>query len=82
MSALGLEGGTLQFRPLIFSTGVILFAGSIRLAAQNTKADIVTFDAPGASASANFGIFPQSINDPGTITGRFVDNTVYHGFST
>ena len=45
--------------------------------------EIITFDAPGAgiTAGSGFGTFPNSINDGGAITGRYVDShNVSHGF--
>ena len=45
--------------------------------------EIITFDAPGAgiTAGSGFGTFPNSINDGGAITGRYVDShNVTHGF--
>ena len=74
----------MQFRPFTFLTAAILFAGSmipVRLAAQNTNSGIVTFDAPGAGTTSNFGTFPRSINDSGAVTGHYTDaNRVNHGF--
>jgi hypothetical protein len=71
---------------LIILTAVILFGVlpiPVRLAAQNARSEIITFDAPGASSVAGSfdGTFPKSINDTGAITGHYVDaNTSYHGF--
>jgi hypothetical protein len=45
--------------------------------------EIITFDAPGAgmTAGSGFGTFPNSINDGGVITGRYIDShNVSHGF--
>jgi hypothetical protein len=45
--------------------------------------EIITFDAPGAgtTAGSGFGTFPNSINDGGAITGRYIDShNVTHGF--
>jgi hypothetical protein len=45
--------------------------------------EIITFDAPGAgtTAGSGFGTFPNSINDGGAITGRYIDShNVAHGF--
>ena len=48
---------------------------------SSASKSIVTFDAPGAGASAGQGTTPQSINDAGEITGYFKDSTsVLHGF--
>lgn len=73
----------MRFRPFTFLTAVISFAGSMipaHLAAQNTNSDIVTWDAPGAGTTSNFGTFPRSINDTGAITGHYTDaNRVSHG---
>ena len=42
---------------------------------------IITFNAPGAGTGAGQGTFAYSINQQGTITGFYVDNSnVYHGF--
>jgi hypothetical protein len=45
--------------------------------------EFVTVDAPGAGTTegSGFGTFPESINDGGAITGRYIDaNNVNHGF--
>jgi hypothetical protein len=45
--------------------------------------EFITFDAPGAgtTAGSGFGTFPNSINDGGAITGRYIDaHNVNHGF--
>jgi hypothetical protein len=45
--------------------------------------EFITFDAPGAGTTpgSGFGTFPNSINDAGAITGRYIDaNNVNHGF--
>ncbi len=48
---------------------------------SSVSKSIVTFDAPGAGASAGQGTTPQSINDAGEITGYYKDSTsVLHGF--
>jgi hypothetical protein len=55
----------------------------VRLAAQSSSSEVITFDAPGAgtAAGSGFGTFATSINDGGTITGRYIDaNNVNHGF--
>jgi hypothetical protein len=44
---------------------------------------IITFDAPGAGKTqgSGQGTFPESINDAGVITGRYIDShNVNHGF--
>lgn len=76
----------MQFRPLILMSALTMFGGPMipaRLAAQNTTSEIISFAAPGAgtAAGSGSGTFPESMNDTGVITGRYVDrNTVYHGF--
>src|SRR5712671_1761069 len=41
----------------------------------------MTFDAPGAGTGSGQGTFPNGINEPGTITGYYIDNNdVSHGF--
>src|ERR1700693_2183164 len=43
--------------------------------------EIITFDAPGASATAGLGTFPLDINDLGQAIGWFVGaQNVFHGF--
>jgi len=49
--------------------------------AQNRKATIITFNAPGAGTGSGQGTFPLAINPAGTITGFYADaSNVYHGF--
>jgi hypothetical protein len=50
---------------------------------RSQSGKFTTFEAPGASsvAASGFGTFPVSMNDAGTITGRYADsNGLYHGF--
>jgi hypothetical protein len=76
----------MKFRTLTFLTTAILFGVlpiPARLAAQNVRSEIITFDAPGASSVAGSfdGTFPKSINDAGAIAGHYIDaSTFYHGF--
>jgi hypothetical protein len=73
--------GTMTFLTTLTLTGVLTIP--VRLAAQSSSSEVTTFDAPGAGAAAGsgFGTFPTSINDGGTITGRYIDaNNVNHGF--
>jgi hypothetical protein len=50
--------------------------------ASAQKADIITFEAPGADTTGdNNGTYPTSINNWGAITGSFQDtNSAFHGF--
>jgi hypothetical protein len=81
-----LEEASMKFGTLTFLTTVILFGvlpSLVQLAARNVSSEIITFDAPGASAvGVSFdGTFPKSINDAGAIVGHYIDaNAFYHGF--
>jgi hypothetical protein len=76
----------MKFGTLTFLTAVTLFGVPpipVLLAAQNASSKIISFDAPGAgtTAGSGFGTFPNSINDGGVITRRYIDaNNVKHGF--
>ena len=73
--------GTMTFLTTLVLTGVLTIP--VRLAAQSSSSEDTTFDAPGAgtAAGSGFGTFPTSLNDGGTITGRYIDaNNVNHGF--
>ncbi|MGA2398027.1 MAG: hypothetical protein ABSG30_08210 [Steroidobacteraceae bacterium] len=73
--------GTMPFLTTLFVTGVLTIP--VRLAAQSSSSEVTTFDAPGAGSAAGSGsgTFPTSINDEGTITGRYIDaHNVNHGF--
>ena len=49
--------------------------------AQDRKATIITFDAPGAGTGTFQGTIPEDINPAGVITGVYSDaNFVAHGF--
>ncbi len=49
--------------------------------AQDRKATIITFDAPGAGTGTFQGTIPEDINPAGVITGVYSDaNFVVHGF--
>ncbi len=50
---------------------------------RSPSGQFTTFEAPGASivAGSGLGTFPESINDAGSVTGRYADaNGLYHGF--
>jgi hypothetical protein len=73
--------GTMTFLSTLILTGVLTIP--VRLAAQSSSSEATTFDAPGAGTAegSGFGTFPASLNDGGTITGRYTDaNNVNHGF--
>jgi hypothetical protein len=73
--------GTMTFLTTLVVTGALTIP--VRLAAQRSSSEDTTFDAPGAgtAAGSGFGTFPTSLNDGGTITGRYIDaNNVNHGF--
>jgi hypothetical protein len=73
--------GTMSFLTTLILTGVLTIPG--RLAAQSASSEVTTFDAPGAGTAtgSGFGTFPTSINEGGTITGRYIDaHNVDHGF--
>src|SRR5260370_3870567 len=73
--------GTMTFLTTLILTGVLTIP--VCLAAQSSSSEDTTFDAPGAgtAAGSGFGTFPTSLNDGGTITGRYIDaNNVNHGF--
>jgi hypothetical protein len=80
------QGGVMKVATMTFLTTLILTGAltiPVRLAAQSSSSEVTTFDAPGAgtAAGSGFGTFPTSINDGGTITGRYVDaSNVNHGF--
>jgi len=48
--------------------------------AQQRKAAIITFDAPGAGTGSGQGTFPFAINPAGAITGFYCDAVTCHGF--
>jgi hypothetical protein len=76
-----MEFRMVSFLTMLILTGVLMIP--VRLAAQSSSSEVATFDAPGAgtAAGSGFGTFPTSINDGGTITGRYIDaNNVNHGF--
>ena len=73
--------GTMSFLTTLILTGVLTIP--VRLAAQSSSSEVITFDAPGAgtAAGSGFGTLATSINDGGTLTGRYIDaNNVNHGF--
>jgi hypothetical protein len=73
--------GTMTFLTTLILAGVLTIP--VRLAAQSSSSEDTTFDAPGAgtAAGSGFGTFPTSLNDGGTITGRYIDaHNVNHGF--
>lgn len=76
-----MKSGTLTFLTTVILLGVL--AIPVRLAAQNTSSEIITFDAPGAdkTAGSGDGTFPDSVNGAGAITGHYADgNGTYRGF--
>jgi len=73
--------GTMIFLSTLILTGVLMIP--VHLAARSASAEDTTFDAPGAgtTAGSGFGTFPTSLNDGGTITGRYIDaKNVNHAF--
>ena len=76
-----MKPGTMSFLTTLSLTGVLTIP--VRLAAQSSSSEDTTFDAPGAgtAAGSGFGTFATSINDGGTITGRYIDaHNVNRGF--
>jgi hypothetical protein len=72
---------TMTFLSTLILTGVLTVP--VRVAAQSSSAEVTSFDAPGAGAApgSGFGTIGTSINDEGTITGRYIDaHNVSHGF--
>jgi hypothetical protein len=72
--------GTMTLLTTLVLTGVLTIP--VRLAAQSSSSEDTTFDAPsaGTAAGSGFGTFPTSLNDGGTITGRYIDaHNVNHG---
>jgi hypothetical protein len=76
----------MKYRTMTFLTTLLLSAvltAPDRLAAQNSNAEIISFDAPGAGTveGSGFGTFATSLNEAGAVTGRYVDaHNVNHGF--
>src|SRR5689334_2321040 len=65
--------GTMTFLSAVVLTAVL--AIPVRLAAQSSSAEIISFDAPGAGTAAGSGLgtFPKSINAGGAVVGIFTD---------
>ncbi len=60
---------------------LLVFCTCFVLSAWAQAPPIITIDVSGAGTSTGQGTFAFSINDPGAITGWYVDaNGVYHGF--
>ena len=73
--------GTMTFLSAVILTAVLTIP--VRLAAQSSSAEIISFDAPGAGTAAGSGLgtFPKNINAGGAVIGNYTDaNNVSHGF--
>jgi hypothetical protein len=66
---------------LVFGLALCTLVLGLSANAQDRKATIVTFDAPGAGTAAGQGTFAYNINPSGTIAGYYLDaGNVFHGF--
>jgi hypothetical protein len=76
------EGRRISYRGCATSlVALFTFGLGVSATAQDHKATIISFDAPGAGTENREGTFGISINPKGAIARIYLDsNDVYHGF--